>query len=799
MIVVLIQEGGLSMLQLRDIKKNYIIGQLKIKALKGVSLDFRKNEFVAILGQSGSGKTTLMNLIGGLDQYTSGDLLINGKSTKDFLDKDWDNYRNKRIGFIFQSYNLIPHQTVIANVELAMTLSGISSEERKKRAIEVLTEVGLDDQLYKKPNQLSGGQMQRVAIARALVNNPEVLLADEPTGALDTKTSEQIMNLIKKVASDRLVIMVTHNPDLAASYANRVIKMSDGLITDDSNPYDASKDVVFKNQVESIKQIEKQTKKKTRDKTSMSFTTALSLSLKNLFTKKGRTILTAIAGSIGIIGVALILSLSTGMNNYIDKIQRDTLSSNPLTISETAFDLNAAMSALENIKVFEKFPTQKKVFVEQVISAEDVMKRNDITENYITFLEENLKEEWVLDVTYQTGLTLDIYDVKDVNETKVYNKLQTEAQSGGPFGGGASPWTMLVNDDFINDQYDVIEGRLPKDKSELVLIVDQYNKVSETVLERLGLKEAGDDLEEVDFSTIFDKDYELTLNDQIYVNVDGVFRLKAPQTINFDETLTLKVVGIIRQNEQTDQSVHSTGFGYMKELYNYVQTENMNSEIVSFMKDNPNLNPLTGTAINEATYKTVLRMFGGNDIPNTINIYPSSFEAKENIKETLINYNKENKDSAIYYTDLAELLGNFFQQMVNTVSYVLIAFTSISLVVSSIMIGIITYVSVLERTKEIGILRAIGARKKDITRVFNAETFLIGGLAGFIGVFISYLLSFPINSIVYNLTEVKNISTLSLPSAIVLIVISIGLTVLAGLIPARGASKKDPVLALRTE
>ncbi|CCV65454.1 putative carbohydrate ABC transporter-like,ATP-binding/permease protein [Paracholeplasma brassicae] len=787
------------MLQLRDIKKNYIIGQLKIKALKGVSLDFRKNEFVAILGQSGSGKTTLMNLIGGLDQYTSGDLLINGKSTKDFLDKDWDNYRNKRIGFIFQSYNLIPHQTVIANVELAMTLSGISSEERKKRAIEVLTEVGLDDQLYKKPNQLSGGQMQRVAIARALVNNPEVLLADEPTGALDTKTSEQIMNLIKKVASDRLVIMVTHNPDLAASYANRVIKMSDGLITDDSNPYDASKDVVFKNQVESIKQIEKQTKKKTRDKTSMSFTTALSLSLKNLFTKKGRTILTAIAGSIGIIGVALILSLSTGMNNYIDKIQRDTLSSNPLTISETAFDLNAAMSALEDIKVFEKFPTQKKVFVEQVISAEDVMKRNDITESYITFLEENLKEEWVLDVTYQTGLTLDIYDVKDVNETKVYSKLQTEAQSGGPFGGGASPWTMLVNDDFINDQYDVIEGRLPKDKSELVLIVDQYNKVSETVLERLGLKEAGDDLEEVDFSTIFDKEYELTLNDQIYVNVDGVFRLKAPQTINFDETLTLKVVGIIRQNEQTDQSVHSTGFGYMKELYNYVQTESMNSEIVSFMKDNPNLNPLTGTAINEATYKTVLRMFGGNDIPNTINIYPSSFEAKENIKETLINYNKENKDSAIYYTDLAELLGNFFQQMVNTVSYVLIAFTSISLVVSSIMIGIITYVSVLERTKEIGILRAIGARKKDITRVFNAETFLIGGLAGFIGVFISYLLSFPINSIVYNLTEVKNISTLSLPSAIVLIVISIGLTVLAGLIPARGASKKDPVLALRTE
>ena len=797
--VVIIQEGGLSMLQLRDIKKNYIIGQLKIKALKGVSLDFRKNEFVAILGQSGSGKTTLMNLIGGLDQYTSGDLLINGKSTKDFLDKDWDNYRNKRIGFIFQSYNLIPHQTVIANVELAMTLSGISSEERKKRAIEVLTEVGLDDQLYKKPNQLSGGQMQRVAIARALVNNPEVLLADEPTGALDTKTSEQIMNLIKKVASDRLVIMVTHNPDLAASYANRVIKMSDGLITDDSNPYDASKDVVFKNQVESIKQIEKQTKKKTRDKTSMSFTTALSLSLKNLFTKKGRTILTAIAGSIGIIGVALIFSLSTGMNNYIDKIQRDTLSSNPLTISETAFDLNAAMSALEDIKVFEKFPTQKKVFVEQVISAEDVMKRNDITESYITFLEENLKEEWVLDVTYQTGLTLDIYDVKDVNETKVYSKLQTEAQSGGPFGGGSSPWTMLVNDDFINDQYDVIEGRLPKDKSELVLIVDQYNKVSETVLERLGLKEAGDDLEEVDFSTIFDKEYELTLNDQIYVNVDGVFRLKAPQTINFDETLTLKVVGIIRQNEQTDQSVHSTGFGYMKELYNYVQTENMNSEIVSFMKDNPNVNPLTGTAINEATYKTVLRMFGGNDIPDTINIYPSSFDAKENIKETLINCNKENKDSAIYYTDFAELLGNFFQQMVNTVSYVLIAFTSISLVVSSIMIGIITYVSVLERTKEIGILRAIGARKKDITRVFNAETFLIGGLAGFIGVFISYLLSFPINSIVYNLTEVKNISTLSLPSAIVLIVISIGLTVLAGLIPARGASKKDPVLALRTE
>lgn len=786
------------MLQLRDIKKDYIIGQLKIKALKGISLDFRRNEFVAILGQSGSGKTTLMNLIGGLDQYTSGDLLINGKSTKDFLDKDWDNYRNKRIGFIFQSYNLIPHQTVIANVELALTLSGISAEERRKRAIAVLNEVGLDDQLYKKPNQLSGGQMQRVAIARALVNNPEVLLADEPTGALDTKTSEQIMNLIKKVASDRLVIMVTHNPELAEEYANRVIKMSDGLITEDTNPYDASKDVMFKNQVESMKQISKQTKK-VRDKTSMSFMTALSLSLKNLITKKGRTILTAIAGSIGIIGVALILSLSTGMNNYIDKIQRDTLSSNPLTISETAFDLDAAMKALEGIKVFEQFPSQKKVFVEQVISAEDVMKRNDITESYIDFLEENIKEEWVLDVTYQTGLSLDIYDVKNVNETKVYQKLETKEQSGGPFGGGGSPWTMLVNDAFINDQYDIIEGRLPEDKDELVLIVDQYNKVSETILEKLGLKESGDGLEEVDFMTILDKEYELALNDQIYVNVDDVFRLNSPQTINFDETLTLKVVGIIRQNEQTDQSVHSTGFGYTKELYSYVQNGNMTSEIVTFMRQNANVNPLTGTPIDENVYKAIFRSFGGNDVPNTINIYPSSFESKELIKETLINYNKANKDNAIYYTDLAELLGNFFQQMVNTVSYVLIAFTSISLVVSSIMIGIITYVSVLERTKEIGILRAIGARKKDITRVFNAETFLIGGLAGLFGVVIAYLLSFPINSIVYNLTEVKNISSLSLLSAVALIVISIGLTVLAGLIPARGASKKDPVLALRSE
>lgn len=788
------------MLQLREIKKNYIIGQLKIKALRGVTLDFRKNEFVAILGQSGSGKTTLMNLIGGLDQYTSGDLLINGKSTKEFKDKDWDNYRNKRIGFIFQSYNLIPHQTVIANVELAMTLSGISADERRRRAIEVLTEVGLDDQLYKKPNQLSGGQMQRVAIARALVNNPEVLLADEPTGALDTKTSEQIMNLIKRVAKDRLVIMVTHNPELAVEYANRVIKMSDGLITDDSNPYDASKDVVFKNHVASVQHQEQSKKKRVKDKTSMSFLTALSLSLKNLFTKKGRTILTAIAGSIGIIGVALILSLSTGMNQYIDKIQRDTLSSNPLTISETAFDLNAAMSAVENVKLFEKFPSQKKIFVEQVISAEDVMKRNDITESYITFLQENLDSSWVLDVTYQTGLSLDIYDVNTVNETKVYQKLQTTAQSGGPFGAGASPWTMLVNDSFINDQYDIIEGHLPKEKSELVLIVDQYNKVSETVLELLGLKESGDGIETVDFETVFNKDYRLTLNDQIYVNDDGVFRLRAPQNINFDDTLALKVVGIIRQNEQTDQSVHSTGIGYTKELYEYVQQENINSEIVTYMKANPNVNPTSGTVIsNPDVYKALFRSFGGNDVPNLINIYPSSFEAKENIKETLIDYNRDNKDSAIYYTDLAELLGNFFQQMVNTVSYVLIAFTSISLVVSSIMIGIITYVSVLERTKEIGILRAIGARKKDITRVFNAETFLIGGLAGFIGVFISYLLSFPINSIVYNLTEVKNISSLSLSSAITLVTISIGLTVLAGLIPARGASKKDPVLALRSE
>lgn len=794
------------MLQLRNIKKDYVIGQLKIKALRGLSLDFRKNEFVAILGQSGSGKTTLMNIIGGLDQYTSGDLLINGRSTKDFKDNDWDNFRNKRIGFIFQSYNLIPHQSVIQNVELALTLSGISSEERKKRAIEVLTEVGLDDQLYKKPNQLSGGQMQRVAIARALVNNPEVLLADEPTGALDTKTADQIMALIKTVAKDRLVIMVTHNPDLANEYANRVIKMSDGLITDDSNPYEASKDVVFKNQVETMNKLEqskKQNKKsKTKEKTSMSFVTALSLSLKNLFTKKGRTILTAIAGSIGIIGVALILSLSTGMNRYIDKIQRDTLSSNPLTISETAFDLNAAIKALESNEVFVKFPTVKKVFVEQVISPADVLRKNDITETYIQFLEDNLDPEWVLDITYETGLELKIYDVKKTGDTTTYKELETKAQSGSPFGGGLAPWSMLVNDDFINDQYDIISGRLPKNKNEIILIVDQYNKVPENVLEAIGLKEQNVDIDDIDFQSVFEKKYETVLNDQLYVFDGTRFNKRSSSNIDFSETLTLEIVGVIRQNDQTDQAVTSPGLGYTKSLYEYVQTENMTSKIVEFMRDNYLVDPISGNlmeADKAVLFKTMIRTYGGNDLTNSISIYPSSFEAKENIKTTLINYNKANPDDAIYYTDFSELLGGFFQQMVNVVSYVLIGFTSISLIVSSIMIGIITYVSVLERTKEIGILRAIGARKKDITRVFNAETFLIGGLAGLFGVFISYVLSFPINAIVYNLTGVTNISQLSILAALALIVISIGLTVLAGLIPARGASKKDPVLALRTE
>lgn len=792
------------MLKLTNITKDYQVGEQKVHALKGLNISFRKNEFVSVLGPSGCGKTTLMNIIGGLDRSTSGELFINGKSTKNYKDSDWDNYRNKRIGFIFQNYNLIPHLTVLGNVEIALTISGASLEERKRRAKEALSKVGLDKQLNQKPNQLSGGQMQRVAIARALVNNPEILLADEPTGALDTENSNQIMDLIKEIAKDRLVIMVTHNPELAEKYSTRVIKMLDGNVIKDSLPYDSELEKQDNAKKSNLP------KPKGKEKTAMSYLTALSLSWKNLITKKGRTILTAIAGSIGIIGIALILAISSGMNNYVNQLQRDTLASNPITITESSINLTQAFNAMSNNDVFENFPQAKEIYVEKAIDLSNLLTKNNITNEYITYLQNNLDSTWYSDITYKTGLELNLFGQK-VNQTN-YSKL---AESSGTGGSGAglgnfstsSIWQMMLTSDFIQSQYDLLEGSFPTNKNQIVIIVSETNQISEATLIALGLKEVGDEVETYAFSDIIGKTYKLVNNDLLYEKSGNHFVEKSPLDIDYSQAETLEVVGVIRINETVDSGVLSPGIGYLKSLYTDFQTRNLNSEIIEFMNDNPTLNPFTGiayentlTETKEAQKEADYRSLGGELIANEISIYPTSFEAKESIKTILNDYNiGRPSDDMVTYTDMSELLGDTLTSVVNTISYVLIAFTAISLLVSSIMIAIITYVSVLERTKEIGVLRSIGARKKDITRVFNSETIIIGLIAGLVGVGFAYLLSIPINIIVHSLVGVNNIASLNPLAALALIGISVLLTLVSGLIPARKAAKQDPVTALRTE
>lgn len=777
------------MLQLKGIKKDYVLSSDDVvHALKGVTLDFRRNEFVSILGPSGCGKTTLMNIVGGLDKYTEGDLIIDGVSTRDFSDADWDNYRNKKIGFVFQTYNLIPHLSVLSNVELALTLSGISAEERKTRAKEALNRVGLHDQLNKKPNQLSGGQMQRVAIARALVNSPDILLADEPTGALDTATSEQIMELIREVAGDKLVIMVTHNPELAKRYSTRLVNMLDGEILADDDPFTA------RETVEERAEKPKKTVRRRSDKTAMSFLTALSLSFKNLFTKKGRTILTAIAGSIGIIGISLILAISNGMNLYIDKMTTDTLSGNPITITETAIDIEAAMNSMSSDNALEKFPLAKKIFIRKVMQENSMIVKNTITQDYIDYLGANLSEEYFNDVVYKTGQELNVYTESPESGEAV--KLDNTRS-----------WQMLVKNSFIDTQYEVLSGHLPQEPNELLLIVDAYNRLSDSALVDLGLLSGEDDAETLDFDNVRGKTYYLVPSGGVYEFNGTRFSEKSAAEVDCGQGLEIKIAGIARINQTTDMGVLSTGIGYTKELYNQLLALNAESAIVDYMLNNPEKNPLTGTDyINTSYYtkeeqrNTALRKYGGLSLPNEINIYAKDFSAKEQLKAVLTAYNegKETAD-AVTYTDMSELMGKMMSSMVNVISYVLIGFTAISLIVSCVMIGIITYISVIERTKEIGILRAIGARKKDITRVFNAETFIIGFFAGIIGIAVTAILTVPVNAIIQSLTGVNGIAKLSALHAVIMIFISIALTVISGLIPAFKASKKDPVTALRTE
>lgn len=814
------------MLEIKNITKVYKTGTFIQKALDDISINFRENEFVSILGPSGSGKTTLLNIIGGLDQYTSGDLKINDVSTKEYKDKDWDTYRNHKVGFIFQNYNLITHQSILSNVELALTLSGVKKSVRRKKAIEALDKVGLKEHMNKKPNQLSGGQMQRVAIARALVNNPNIILADEPTGALDTKTSEQIMRLLSEIAKDKLVIMVTHNPELAEKYSTRIVSVKDGKVLNDTNPYDGSKVIKAK---------------KKNKKTNMNFFTALSLSLNNLMTKKGRTFLTAFAGSIGIIGISLILSLSNGVQNYIDKVQADTLTSYPLTIEKESVDISNMLSimAKNNEKTeHEKDAIYSNDIMSDLISTMSNEVRTNNLKDFKKYLNDNKEEldKYANDIKYTYNLDLQIYskDTNDgiikLNPNNILSMMgmgtttETMATNSGTFMNSVNVFSELSNNEsLLKSQYDILKGRLPENYDEVVLIVDENNEISDYTLYSIDLKDqnkliemmksikSGKKIEVseqtiISYDDILDTEFKLILNSDIYKNIDGKW-LDYSNNTDFmrkliEKSLSLKVVGIMKPNSNSTIET-AGGIGYTSKLTDYVIEGISNSKIVKEQKNNEDINIFTGEKFNvgetvDNNYKKL--GFVEEDNPNAINIYPKDFESKEEIEEIIKNYNKDkDSDDKIEYTDYIGILMNSVTTIVNIISYVLIAFVSISLIVSSIMIGIITYISVLERTKEIGILRAIGASKKDIRRVFKAETFIIGLISGLLGVGITALLNIPINKLIFNLSGINVGVNLPIVAAIILVIISLSLTLIAGLIPSNMAAKKDPVEALRTE
>lgn len=851
------------MLKLNNIKKNYETGNESVKALKGISIEFRENEFVSILGPSGCGKTTLLNIIGGLDHYTSGDLIIDGISTKKYKDRDWDTYRNHRIGFVFQNYNLISHQTVLSNVELALTLSGVDKQTRRKKAIEVLEKVGLKDQMYKKPNQMSGGQMQRVAIARALVNDPDILLADEPTGALDTKTSVQIMEILKEISKDRLIIMVTHNPELAEKYSSRIINLLDGEVTSDSKPYSSKKE-----EKEKIKEEKRKAKK-----TSMSFLTAMNLSLNNLMTKKGRTILTAFAGSIGIIGIALILSISNGVQQYINNVEEETLTSYPLTVQEETVEISDLITTLQP-------DADKEVHDDGKIYSNDVMSEMMSTmsakvqsnnleafKSYIESDETNIKD-YTSAISYSYNLNLQIYkddtdEIVQVNPNTVLDELGMSMNEMQSAFVSTDVFSEMFDSQEMNEQmYDLVAGSWPTKYNEVVLVVDENNEISDFTLYALGLKDS-DELSEMyqnildgtpfeveqtsyDIDDLVGMNFKFILNSDYYDKENGIWVDKRSDEKYMKELLEnaeeLTITGIIKPNEESVVTSTAGGVLYLKDLKEYVINKINESEIAKEQTENPDINVFTGQEFSDeefdvnsltpeqlaylqslsptemaqvienyekqagATYEDVLNQIGIIDLdkPSSINIYPKDFDSKEEIVNIINNYNEKaqeegHDENVINYSDLVGVMMSGVSTIIDVISYVLMAFVSISLIVSSIMIGIITYISVLERTKEIGILRAIGASKKDISRVFNAETFIEGLIAGVMGILITLLLTIPINIIIKNLSGISNVAILPIGGAIILVIISILLTTIAGLIPSRMASKKDPVEALRVD
>lgn len=773
------------MLEIKHIKKSYKTGDFVQKALNDVSIQFRQNEFVAILGPSGSGKTTLLNVLGGLDHYDSGDLIINGKSTKNFKAADWDAYRNNSVGFIFQSYNLIGHISIQDNVEMALALSNVKKKERRKRAREALKSVGLLEHAHKRPNQLSGGQMQRVAIARSLVNNPDIILADEPTGALDSNTSKQIMDLIQKIASDKLVIMVTHNQDLAYQYATRVIEVKDGKVVSDSNPLTKEE------------QEEEQYKLK---KTKMSFMEALYLSFNNIMTKKGRTLITAFASSIGIIGIALILSLSNGFDLQIDKFERGILSAMPIMISKQSMDLDEESLVQLTGEEQEKYP-DKQTVIPKDNALESLVHQNKINDDYIDYIE-NIPSDLVYGVSYTKMTALNVLTEHD-------GKVSVADTQDISFSALPKSLDENTPNAAMEAYYDILAGTLPQKKEDIVLIVDASNRVNTEILQLLGF----DTMDEIPFDEIIGKTIKVALNDDFYVKMGDYFVRNQDLQSVYDNSITLTVSGILRMKEDFPSYVSSASLCYTNELLDEVTAANNESEIVKAQQAS-DVNVLTGMPFSDSTSNpsssssagmtmtkdTVLGYLGADQTPYMIYLFPKDFESKDELLEYLDAYNDDKEDDdKVIYMDQAELISSMSSSIMSAVTIVLIAFSSISLIVSSIMIGIITYISVLERTKEIGILRALGARKKDISRVFNAETFIIGITSGLIGIGIALILTIPANQIIYNLTELENVAILNPLHALILILVSMTLTMIGGFIPARIAAKKDPVEALRTE
>ena len=881
------------MLELKNIVKDYSAGDARVEALRGVDLEFGDSEFAAILGPSGCGKTTLLNIIGGLDRYTSGDLVIRGKSTKQFTERDWDTYRNHSVGFVFQSYNLIPHQTVLSNVELALTLSGVSREERRRRAAEALEKVGLGDQLKKKPNQLSGGQMQRVAIARALVNNPEVLLADEPTGALDSETSIQVMEILRQVAKDRLVIMVTHNPELADQYATRIIRLLDGKIVSDNAA-----------EAEHTGAEEATAENASERKTSMGFLTALNLSLNNLMTKKGRTILTAFAGSIGIIGIALILSLSNGVNRYIERVQRDTLSSYPVQIDERTVDMTDTMAGLMDIDLEGKERADGKVYSGSRMTQLMSSWMSGVTENdlagFKTWLEDpaNDIDRYVSGIRYEYNTPLLLYRM-DLEKPLQVNPSTVMESSGmadmmNMMGSGTgiqetmmnttarrmNVFTPLLNnDELLKSQYAVLAGRLPEAMDEVVIMLNSRNELSDYTLYSIGLRDQSElkeqfeqlmrgvpiETEELEFSydELLNMRFRMLLNTDVFTKSGTLWTDNSGDADyiarKLQDGMELKIVGVVKP-AKSGLSSESGGIGYRTELVDYLLEQVRDSEIAREQLANPGTDVFTGQPFSAVAQdalslldsmevedfmemleskglipagmipkeyrmfltKDLLKQFVGQgvmmisgntleanlekmgisdpDKPASVYIYPKDFESKNRITEKIEGYNAQaGEEHAVRYTDYVGLMMDSVTTIVNAISYVLVAFVAISLVVSSIMIGIITYISVLERTKEIGILRAIGASRRDVSRVFNAETLIVGFAAGVIGILVTLGLTVVANIILSNLTGIPDIAALPPVAGVILVGISMLLTLIAGIIPSRIASRKDPVVALRTE